>query len=127
MSDDLISVIDVANHHGRRKQTIFKILARLGIETSKRRNSSNRDQLIAYITESDFKRVSEELSSIVEPPESKTDDNREMNDFFSPEIGVFYLIQLAPSLDPCRFKVGFAVNSQIASERYGVPPLLRRL
>jgi hypothetical protein len=36
MSEGTISVIDLAAQHGMRKQTVFKILARLGIETVKR-------------------------------------------------------------------------------------------
>ena len=41
MSEELISVIDVANHHGKRKQTIFKILRRLGIEARKIRGANH--------------------------------------------------------------------------------------
>lgn len=110
MSEDLISVIDVANHHGKHKQTIFKVLRRLGIEASKRRNLSSKNQLVAYITQDDFRRVSEELSLLVERREPGIDDNEETDDFVSAETGVFYLIQLEPSFDPCRFKVGFAAN-----------------
>lgn len=110
MADDLISVIDVADHHGKHKQTIFKVLRRLGIEASKRRDSSSRNQLVAYITQDDFRRVSEELSLFVARREPAIDDNEEANDFISAEVGVFYLIQLEPKLDPCRFKVGFAAN-----------------
>ena len=38
MGDDLISVNDIASHHGKRKQTVFKILKRLGIDTTKQRS-----------------------------------------------------------------------------------------
>lgn len=62
METDLISVKDVANHHGKQRATIFKIIKRLGIETSKQRNSSSRNQLAAYITLADFQRVNDELS-----------------------------------------------------------------
>ncbi len=48
MSEDLISVIDVANHHGKRKQTIFKILKRLGIEARKIRGS-NHGQFLSFV------------------------------------------------------------------------------
>ena len=109
MDDDWISVIDVANHHGKHKQTVFKVLNRLGIKTSKRRNSANNNQLVAYITQEDFRRISEELSLFAQRPASNIDD-AEVNDFVSAEVGVFYLIQLEPTLDPCRFKVGFAAN-----------------
>ncbi len=110
MSNDLISVIDVADHHGKHKQTIFKVLRRLGIATSKRRDSSSGNQLVAYITQEDFRRVSEELSLFVDRREPDTDGNGEADDFVSAEVGVFYLIQLEPKFDPCRFKVGFAAN-----------------
>jgi hypothetical protein len=110
MDDDLISVIDVANHHGKQKQTIFKILRRLGIETSKLRNSSSKNQLVAYITHDDFRRVNEELVLLTERLESQQSDGNETDDFVSAEVGVFYLIQLEPEFDPGRFKVGFAAN-----------------
>jgi hypothetical protein len=110
MDDDLISVIDVANQYGKQKQTIFKILRRLGIETSKIRNSSSKNQLVAYITQDDFRRVNEELLLFAEQLQSKQINGEESDDFVSAEVGVFYLIQLEPVLDPCRFKVGFAAN-----------------
>jgi hypothetical protein len=53
MSEELISVIDVANHHGKRKQTIFKILRRLGIEARKLR-SGNHVVFVTYTDESDL-------------------------------------------------------------------------
>jgi hypothetical protein len=62
METELISVMDVANHHGKHRTTIFKIIKRLGIETKKQRNSSSRNQLVAYITQADFQRVCDELS-----------------------------------------------------------------
>lgn len=110
MGNELISVIDVANHHGKQKQTIFKILKRLGIETSKLRNSSSKNQLVAYITQDDFRRVSDELLLIAGRLESKQSDGEETDDFISAEEGVFYLIQLEPEIDPGRFKVGFAAS-----------------
>ena len=111
MDDDLISVIDVANHHGKQKQHIFKILKRLGIDTTKVRNSASKNQLVSYITQDDFRRISDELLSFAEGMKSGQDDG-ESNGFVSSEVGVFYLIQLEPELDPCRFKVGFATNMQ---------------
>lgn len=106
MDDDLISVIDVASHHGKQKQTIFKILRRLGIETSKIRNSASKNQFVAYITQEDFKRVSEELVVFAE---RLGQDKFAESDTFA-ETGVFYLVQLEPAHDPCRFKVGFSDN-----------------
>ena len=55
MDDDLISVIDVAPQHGRHKATVFKVLKRLNIKRTKRRSSSNKNQLVACITHEEFR------------------------------------------------------------------------
>lgn len=110
MTDDLVSVIDVAAEYGKRKATIFKILKRLRIETKKRRRSSSRNQLVSYITQDEFKRVRSELIGISNHDESEHADDGPMSEILYSEQGVFYLIQLEGNHDPGRFKVGFAVN-----------------
>ena len=110
MGDDLISVIDVARHHGKHRGTVFKVLKRLGIEPTKRRSSSSKNQLVAYITQEDFLRVSVELQAIANLDDLELSDGEEADDFVSAEEGVFYLIRLEPELDPGRFKVGFAAS-----------------
>ncbi len=110
MDDNLISVIDVASCHGALKQTVFKILKRLRIEPVKQRNSSNRNQLISYITQDEFKRVSSELLSITTENVSEQKENEILDEKISAEQGVFYLGQLKADHDPGRFKVGFAAN-----------------
>ena len=108
MDDDLISVLDVAAQHGKRKQTVFKILKRLGIETTKQRSSAGRNQLVAYITKEEFKLVRGELLSILTGDES---DDEDLNGIESAvDQGVFYLIQLEPEFDPGRFKLGFTTS-----------------
>ncbi len=108
MDVDLISVLDVAAQHGKRKQTVFKILKRLGIETTKQRSSAGKNQLVAYITQEEFKLVRGELLSIANDDES---DDEEVNGIQSAvDQGVFYLIQLEPEFDPGRFKVGFTTS-----------------
>lgn len=102
MSEDLISVIDIANEVGKRKQSVFKILRRLGIETQKLRGPDARGQLSSYISKSDYKLIKEQL-------ESSTDTDQE-NAPGPSENGVFYLIQLEPDHDPNRIKLGFASN-----------------
>ena len=44
MSDELISVIDIARIHGKRKQSIFKLLKRLGVEQVKATGENARGQ-----------------------------------------------------------------------------------
>ena len=62
MSGETISVIDIAKSLGKHKAYIFKILARLNIETIKEKNSEARGQKIAYITMDDYDRVKEYLA-----------------------------------------------------------------
>jgi hypothetical protein len=106
MSDELISVIDLANHYGKRKQSIFKILKRLGIETKKLRSPNNRGQVIAYITNDESRLVLSDLQS--EGIEREVSNS--LPDALLAEQGVFYLLVLEPDHDYGRFKVGFATN-----------------
>jgi hypothetical protein len=110
MSEDLISVIDVANQTGKRRQHIFKVLKRLRIEPTKQRSTANRGQSIAYITADDFSRVRLALESGVASNYSGEDSGGAASDVATSETGVFYLLLLEPDHDPGRFKVGFAAS-----------------
>jgi hypothetical protein len=104
MNDNQISVIDAANKLGMRKQTLFKVIKRLGVNTSKERNSSHRGQTIVYITEADFNLIASQITT-----QNKA-DSKEPTISSQIDRGVFYLIELEPDHDPGRFKVGFASN-----------------
>lgn len=110
MPESTISVIDLAAQHGMRKQTVFKVLARLGIETVKRPGNSktNRGQVIAYISSDDAQRFVEEIRLMAVVNRSGADEDGP--DTAIAEQGVFYLLQLEPDHDPGRFKVGFATS-----------------
>jgi hypothetical protein len=105
---DLISVIDIANHYGKHKQSIFKVLKRLGIEPRKLRSTHKRGQLISYITNDEYRRLGEELSLTDDSADSGHDMNHAVTDALLGEEGVFYLLLLEPDHDPGRFKIGFA-------------------
>lgn len=110
MTDSIVSVIDLAAQHGMRKQTVFKVLARLGIETVKRpgNNKTNRGQVIAYISADDAERFAEEIRSMAAT--NRNAAHEDSPDAVIAEQGVFYLLQLEPDHDPGRFKVGFAIS-----------------
>jgi len=110
MSEDLISVIDVANQMGKHKAYIFKVLKRLGIESTKLRSTANRGQTIAYITTDEFSRIRTEIRSDVVSNDLDEDANSVVSNAALAEMGVFYLLLLEPDHDPGRFKVGFAVS-----------------
>jgi hypothetical protein len=106
MSDELISVIDLADQYGKRKQTIFKVLRRLGIETTKLRSANNRGQVIAYVTNDESRLVTNDLQS----KGLEQEISSSFPDALLAEQGVFYLLVLEPDHDSGRFKVGFATN-----------------
>jgi hypothetical protein len=110
MSQELISVIDVAHRHHKKKSTVFRVLKRLGITPHKRRDSSSGNQLVAYITIAEAERVGQELLAGANRLPQVSAHNQGSDEFVSAEIGVFYLIQLEPDHDSGRFKVGFAAN-----------------
>jgi len=103
MSEDLISVIDVAKQHSKHKAAIFKILKRLGIEAQKLRGPDSRGQLASYITQ-------EECNLVIAELEASQEFASDPSEIISPEAGVFYVMQLEPDHDPGRIKVGFTSN-----------------
>jgi len=106
MDENLISVIDAAVQLGTRKQQLFKIIKRLGVSTSKHRNSAHKNQVISYITKDDLDLIARHMAA----GKSNTGGETEAAPTFQVDRGVFYLIQLEPEYDTGRFKVGFASN-----------------
>ncbi len=109
MRDELISVIDAAKEIGKRKQTIFKVLKRLGITTIKQRHSGHKGQKVSYVTMKEFKRIADYFASVKNSNEKADAEIKNKN---KNEDGVFYLIQLEPTHDQGRFKVGFSSSMQ---------------
>jgi len=109
MNDNLISVIDFANQQGAHKQTIFKILKRVGVEPEKRPGANSRGQTVSYITQEQARIVEENLHFLKTKNSSLEDANSEPSKILE-EQGVFYLLRLEPNNDPGRFKVGFAAS-----------------
>lgn len=112
---EVISVIDAAKELGMRKQTLFKKLKKLKIQSFKERSENHKGQVISYILREDLKQVKDfELASPNKEVESLETIIGE---------GFFYLIQLEPEFDKGRFKVGFAknVNERLRDHRCSAP------
>ena len=103
MSNSPISVIHVSREFGLQKSTVFKVVRRLGVDTFKQRSPDHGGQAAAFITATDYEILKPELEAICSKPlvQKHSDDS----DSFG--VGEFYVIQLEPSQDPGRFKVGF--------------------
>jgi hypothetical protein len=109
-TEELVSVIDLANQLNKRKQRVFKVLNRLGIETTKLPSRDKRGQLISYITNDEARLVFSELQ---ENPELESDEDLEGSpESIITQQGLFYLLLLEPEHDPGRFKVGFTSSLQ---------------
>ena len=115
MKKGYIAVSEVESSLGKRKQSIFKIINRLGIEKHFEKSDSAKGQKIAFISEDDFDLVKEHVQS------SSTAGAIASIDPASG--GVFYLIQLEPEYDPSRFKLGFTsdMNERLRSHRTAAP------
>lgn len=111
----LISLGDIAKSHGRGRQTIHKIVRRLGISTVKATSENARGQKVSCITMEDYTKLEQHLTQ----PKQENKNQNESG-------GVFYLVLLEPELDPGRFKVGFTadINERMRSHRT-VAPLLK--
>src|SRR6266446_5299817 len=105
--DQRTAVVDLADELQVRKQTIFKVLKRLGIQPQRRRDVERGNQQIAVISGTEAAAVRDELSR---SRESKQGLGVDETGYVNEELGVFYLIQLEPDHDPGRFKVGFTTD-----------------
>ena len=103
MSNELISVEDVAKNLGKQKPYIFKILKRLDIPSLLQKSNLARGQKVAYITTDEYERIKEHFAGSSENDSNDLPIQMDVG-------GVFYLIQLEPEHDPGRYKLGFATN-----------------
>jgi len=111
MDQELISVSDVAQELGTRKQQVFKVLKKIGITPTKQRDATRRNQLASYVTRAEVERLKREHPWRARGSGTRdTDVENGGESVYSMEVGVFYVVQLEPKHDPGRFKVGFAAN-----------------
>lgn len=110
-TQERIAIVDLADDLEVRKQRIFKVLRRLGIRPTQRREPSRGNQNVATVTASEASAIRAEIvKSSVTPG---VDNNLPLGGpaiYYSDDVGFFYLIQLEPGHDPGRFKVGFTTD-----------------
>lgn len=118
----MVSVLELSQELERRKQTVFKVIRRLGLDVVKQPSADSRGQLIAYISASDAEQVRAELQQVAAPPRNQQDTELSPSEA---ERGYFYLIALEPQHDQGRFKVGFAsvLGERIQKHRCSAPLL----
>lgn len=104
MSDQLVSISEIARTHGKRRQTIHKLVKRLSIRTVKVRGKNTRGQVSSHISLENYEELQRHLGGLGTSP------GDEVKDGPSDVVGVLYLIQLEPDSDPGRFKLGHTTN-----------------
>ena len=109
----LISIVDIAEIEGKRRQSLHKLVRRLGLNVVKKKGDKGRGQLINHIAASDYEELKKHINLWANP---KADPINEGS-------GVFYIIQLEPQLDARRVKVGFTENldERLRSHRTTAP------
>lgn len=109
MIDERIIISDLADELQVRKQILFKVLKRIGIQTVMRREVSRRNQNVATITSSEASAIRDELRRTTGSKQPNQSDENSTT-FCADDVGMFYLIQLEPEYDSGRFKVGFTTS-----------------
>jgi hypothetical protein len=104
MNENRIAIVDLADELQVRKQRIFKLLPRLGIRTTQRREPDRGNQNFATVSLEEAAAIRREVAKSAEVADAVGSTTTNV---FSDDAGFFYLIQLEPDHDPGRFKVGF--------------------
>ena len=115
MSDELISVSEIAKLHARHRSAIHKVITRLRIETKLIRSEVARGQKAIFISREDYELLKTEIES---------DQVRVVGTIEAPDWnGFLSIMQLEPEFDPGRYKIGFAtsVEDRLRSHRTSAP------
>jgi len=105
-----IAIVDLADDLQVRKQRIFKILSRLGIRPTQRREASRGNQNVATVSHSEAAAIRTEIERSAASPANDGSRFGSTAAFAADDVGFFYLIQLEPEHDAGRFKVGFTMD-----------------
>lgn len=113
-NDDFVSIKDLAKRLGMDRSNARRYVLKLGYAFHKRRTPDSGSQLTLCVTSAD----ADEIAS-----------QRADNGFIAStvvnvsDVGVFYVIQLVPDLDPKRLKLGFAesLEQRLSQHRTAAP------
>ena len=100
MNDDLVAIIDFADELQVRKQRIFKVLRRLGITPTQRRDADRRGQNISMVTADEARLIRKEIGS------GAGENGNSSAPALLDELGFLYLIRsLQRKEDSCCYNV----------------------
>lgn len=113
-SDDYVSIKDLAKRLGMDRSHARRYVMKLGYSFHKRRTPESGSQLTLCVTSAEAEQITSQrqdkgfLASTVVAVS---------------DVGVFYVIQLVPDLDPRRLKLGFAesLEQRLSQHRTAAP------
>ncbi len=113
MPEEYVSLKSLAAQLGLDRSNARKYVLRLGIRPHKRRTPDSRGQLTLAVSASEAELVLK----------TRRDQGFLGSKPVSNEVGVFYVMQLVPELDPRRIKLGYAddIKSRLAQHRTSAP------
>src|SRR5437867_39170 len=124
MSEERIAIVDLADELQVRKQRIFKLLGRLNIHPTQRREPERGGQNVATVSVQEAAAIRKELTKSADLAGGTLQaTGGAVPVSFSDDIGFFYLLQLEPDHDPDRFKVGFTteLDGRLQKHRCSAP------
>lgn len=127
-TQERIAIVDLADDLQVRKQRIFKILLRLGIRPTQRRDANRGNQNVATVNPSEAAAIRAEIERSSDA--SGTGNSPSSGGtaaFTSDDVGFFYMIQLEPDHDPGRFKVGFTTDLDGRLQKHRCAPFAQYL
>ncbi|HMM51470.1 MAG TPA: hypothetical protein PKD87_07625 [Burkholderiaceae bacterium] len=114
MSDDYLSIKDLAKRLGMDRSHARRYVMKLGYSFHKRRTPDSGSQLTLCVTNAE----ADEIVSL------RADKGFTASTVVAiSDVGVFYVIQLVPDLDPKRLKLGFAesLEQRLSQHRTAAP------
>jgi hypothetical protein len=114
VSDDYMSIKDLANRLGMDRSHARRYVMKLGYSFHKRRTLGSGSQLTLCVTSAE----ADEIAS------QRADKGFTASTVVAiSDVGVFYVIQLVPDLDPKRLKLGFAesLEQRLSQHRTAAP------
>ncbi|MCZ2290633.1 MAG: hypothetical protein LC125_01670 [Burkholderiales bacterium] len=114
MSDDYLSIKDLAKRLGMDRSHARRYVMKLGYSFHKRRTPDSGSQLTLCVTNAE----ADEIASL------RADKGFTASTVVAvSDVGVFYVIQLVPDLDPKRLKLGFAesLEQRLSQHRTAAP------
>lgn len=111
-TENRVAIVDLADELQVRKQWLFKIAKRLGVQASSRRELDRGNQMVATVAPTDAEAIRQVVMASRRSAQCTVSSMNGTTpiEVLGGEEGFLYLVQLEPEQDRGRFKVGFTTD-----------------